>query len=103
MKLSINERLELLRLLPEKGNLLTLRIVRDAQNQISFTAAEHNSIGFTHENGTAKWDTARDPHKNIDLPSAAIDILVAEFKRLTDTTTLTLTHLPLDERFMDKQ
>jgi len=102
MKLNINERLELLRLLPAKGNLLTLRIVREAQDMLSFSSEEHESIGFTYENGTARWDTARDPHLDIDLPTAANDLLLTEFKRLNDSNDLTLTQLPLYERFVDK-
>ena len=44
MKLDVGERIRLLGILPEKGNLLTLKIVRELRDDLSFSEKEHKDF-----------------------------------------------------------
>ncbi len=56
MKLTVLERLLLLNLLPEAGNLTTIRIVRELRESLSFTEDEHEVLRFeTLPGGNVRW------------------------------------------------
>lgn len=100
MILTIMDRLQLLQLLPEKGDLLTLRIIREAKESLSFSDEDHKEIGFTtKEDGNVVWELEKDPNKDIELSQHAFDMIKDELKRLNDTKELTLSQLEIYEKF----
>lgn len=103
MKLDITERLNLLSILPEKGNALTLRVVREAREALSFDSSEHATIGFeTRDDGTVTWPMDNDPHKDVSLSLPILGMIKDTLTKLNDRDELDMPKLDLYERFVDQ-
>ena len=62
MELKALDRILLRQLLPTQGNLVTLKIVKDALDVLDFTKEEMESLNFIQEGQSLKWTTT------VDLP-----------------------------------
>jgi len=72
LKLTVLERLLVLRLLPRQGNLTTLRIVRELERELSFSEEEHAALQFVNnENGAVTWKASGDKEKDVELGEVA--------------------------------
>ncbi len=104
MKLTILERVLLQQILPQEGNIVTLRIIRDLRKNLGFTEEEIKkcNIRVDEEKQMTLWD---DNEYAIDIPigEKAIDIIVESLKRKDSELILTEQHIPLYERFVDKK
>lgn len=90
MKLGVKERLVLIGLLPETGNYLNLKLVREVKEALSFTEKEHKLLGLEiREGGAVAWE------KNI-LKEFTFGGVV------TGLITAALTKLDKDEKLEDK-
>ena len=81
MELTIAERLLLLTVLPAQGDLLTIRIVRQLREDLSFTEqeiAEHDIT--THEGGRITWES--ETLKTVEIGAKGREIIVAVLAKL---------------------
>lgn len=72
--LTVHQRLLLLDLLPAQGDLLTIRIVHDLREALSFDETEHLLLNFREEGSGFAWDD-KVPPKPIDIGPKAADII----------------------------
>jgi len=101
MKMGVHERLLALSLLREaEGSLVTLRVVRDLQRELSFSDEELSRFGITQDGDQVRWTGSAD--RDFDLGDAARGVLLARFKRLDAAGSLTLAQLPLYERLLEE-
>lgn len=104
MKLTVKERLILLQCLPSTGDLTTLRIVRETQDTLSFSEAEHMKLKFTTEgeNSTARlrWDASADEPIEIEIGYKAFELICEQFDKLDKDKKLTLELLPIYEKLL---
>lgn len=101
--LSVFERLILLSLLPKEGNFLTLKIVRQMRENLSFSEEEHRELELTQEADGVRWNTEADLPKEIEIGEKATDIVVGVLKKLDDENKLTEQHFSLYEKFIESQ
>ena len=107
MKLTIPERIALLSVMPAQGNVVTLRIIKELQNQLSFTEEElkHYRIkNTTHPDGnfTISWNPElANETKDIEIGEVASNIIADQLKRLNSQDKLHVSMLPLYERFVE--
>ena len=102
MNLSISERLALNSVLPETGNITTLKIVRQLREDLSFSEDEHDKFEFTEEEGTIRWSSdSEDTGKDIDIGEKATDIIVDSLKRLDGQQKLVEAHMGIWEKFCE--
>jgi hypothetical protein len=99
MKLSIRQRLLLLPVLPEKGSLLTIRIVRELREALSFDEGEIVEFNLMQNNGRVTWDESKDKGKEIDIGPRAQTIILDRLKELDSSQALTTDHLEICELF----
>lgn len=100
MELGVADRLRLLSILPSEGNLVTLKIVRDLQQELSFSEAELTALKVRQEGTRVMWDETAETLKAIPIGEKATDIIVDRLKELNRQQKLTLEILPLYERFI---
>jgi len=101
MKLKVLERLILLNILPSEGNYITLKIVRDLQNELSFSEDEHKLFKFeTQEDGSVKWDDETEQDKDVSVGEKARQMIVDILKKIDNEKKLTLKHMSLYEKFI---
>ncbi|MCJ7759906.1 hypothetical protein MUP59_02030 [Candidatus Bathyarchaeota archaeon] len=108
MKLNIPERIAILNVLPREGSIITLRVIRELQINLSFSEAEIEHLGI--ENHTLPdggvsiiWNPKlTDETKDIDVGKAAKGIIVEHLKKLDSTGRLHITMIPLYEKFVEQ-
>jgi len=99
VKLTVLERLLLLGLLPKRGNLTTLKIVRDLENELSFSEEEHARLQFNSTDDSVKWQVGAEQDKEIEFGPKAQTMVRDVLAELDKQETLTMQHLSLCEKF----
>ena len=121
MILKVQERLALLGLLPEQGDLATLKIVRQLRESLSLSLEEMESPilkvrragqplpdqdGLPKEQqklvpeGQLAWDQEQDPNKDFDFSPAVLGIIVDVFNRLNGQKKIEARFLDLALKFI---
>lgn len=107
MKLNIPERFALLGVLPAEGNIITLRIVRELQTQLSFTEAEIEHYNMKNQqlpdgNLSITWNPElANETKDIEIGKAAKGVITDALKRLNSMNKLHVSMLPIYEKFVE--
>jgi hypothetical protein len=113
MQLTVFERLTLLNILPREGNFLTLKILREMRENLSFSEEEHKMLQFKNAGDKVKedsdevvpegkvlWNMAGDVVKDVGFGEKATDIIVERLKTLDKEKKLTDAHFSLYEKFV---
>lgn len=105
MKLSLNvfERLSILQALPPTGNFITMRIVRDLQDKLSFTEEEIKDLEIKEAQNSVSWNQEGNKSKEIEIGEKAMDIITKAFKTQDEEGKLSLRTLPLYEKLVLKE
>jgi hypothetical protein len=103
MELNVFERLNLLNILPKEGTFITLKIVRQLREALSFNEEELKALQFKQntEMGTVQWNSEADTPKEIAIGEKATDIVVEALKELDKQKKLTDQHFGLYEKFVE--
>lgn len=100
MKLSVRQRLLLLPVLPEKGSLLTIRIVRELREALSFDEGEIAELNLVQNDGRVFWDESKEGDgKEIDIGPRAQTIILDRLKELDGSQALAIDHLEICDLF----
>jgi len=99
MILNVLDRVTLLGVLPEQGDFVTLKIVRQLRESLSFTEEELRDLEIKQTDGRIFWNSGADHGKDIQVGEKATDIIVASLKQLNDQKKLTQQHYDLYEKF----
>jgi len=104
-KLNIVERIALLNILPLEGNVVTLKIIRDLQSNLSFSEEEMKRFkmkNIRRPDGStfAVWDADSDETKEFEIGDVANNIIVERLKFLEGQKKLRMEMLTLYEKFV---
>jgi hypothetical protein len=99
MKFEVSERIRLLAILPEKGNLLTLKIVRELREELSFSEDEHKAMKITVQGDRIKWDD-KAKAKNVKVGDQGKELIEKVLRELNEKDELTLPDLDLWAKFI---
>ena len=87
-------------LLPEHGDVDTIRIVHDLRTNLSFSEQEHTDWNLQKDgDGIYTWDKDI-ANKNIEIGEKASEIIREELNRLSDQGRVTEKHLVLYDKFI---
>ena len=103
MELKIKDRLILLSLLPGEGfqgSFLTLKIIRDLQNDLGFSEEEYKTYKLTENDGKVTWDNAKEQMKEVEIGEKASSLFADALKTLSEKEKLSQAHFELYERFV---
>lgn len=101
MELKVAERLMLLNILPQEGDIVILRVVRDAQSAIGLTEEELAALELKQEEGRVVWKSEADVPKDITIGPRVVSIIVEKLTKLNEEKKLTLQQLALYEKFVE--
>jgi len=103
MKLTVFERLILMSILPGEGNFVTLKIVHQLKQSLSFNEDEIKKYKFVQdmEKGSVVWDQSVDQEADIQIGEKAMDLIVSALKKLDEGKKLTNQHFSLYEKFIE--
>ena len=99
MKLSVNDRLILLGIIPMQGDFTTLKIIRNMREELSFSEEEHKKLQFRQEETMMYWEEGLED-KEINFGQKATDIIIDAFKKLNEQKKLRIEHMELYEKFV---
>jgi hypothetical protein len=106
MKLSVHERLMLGNILPQEGDFVTLKVLRNLRMDLSFSDTEIKKWSIQSSNGQVNWRLFNDKNKPIDqeaeieIGHKQKDIIVNALSKLNEQKKLREEHLTLYERFI---
>lgn len=103
MELTIAERILILNLLPQEGNVVTLRVVRDLQSELGFSDKEMKKLKIvSNPDGTITWPKEKaGVKKNIIFTEARWNIVKGEMEKLERAGRMRLNLISLYERFVE--
>lgn len=102
MLLAVQERIVLMNTLPSEGNVITLKLIRELREQLSFSEMELKDWNIVSgEDQRITWDAAAAGEKEITVGDAMKAIIVRALKKLDETNKLTMGQLSLYEKFID--
>lgn len=102
MKLNVHDRIVLLSVLPIAGDFLTLKIVRQLRESLSFSEQEIATLKIQNDGQQVKWDAEVEPNKDVQIGEKATDIIVAALKKLDEDKKLDQGTFGLYELFVEK-
>jgi len=100
MELNTVERLTLLNILPMEGTFITLKLVRELREMLSFDELELKRLKFVQEGDQVRWDESIDTLKDCDIGEKMTDLIVECLKKLDDEKKLILQAFSLYEKFV---
>ena len=101
MKLNVSERLLLLNLLPATGNITSIKLLRKAKEELSFTEKENKDFGFVQDGEMLQWNPGMGGvEKDITIGEIISEVIRAELKKLDEEKKLTDQHISLYEKFI---
>lgn len=103
MKLNVAERLNILQLLPQEGNFITLKVVRELQSELSFSEEELKSYEIDEKENMVQWNQGGNDRKEITIGDTGMGIISDAFKKLEGENKLSLRLLSLYERIVEKK
>jgi hypothetical protein len=103
--LGVVDRIRLLQLLPKQGDFLTLRIVHDLRQSLSFTEEETVEFGLEVDaaNERVRWNQQAMRDVEIPIGPRATSIIVTALTALDKKAELTEDQLTLYERFVNTE
>jgi len=107
MELTIAERFVLLNMLPQQGDITTVKIVRRLREALSFSEQEHVDYEIHTEpdgNGRAffRWNPSKSGAvKDVEIVGVGRKLVVEALQRMEQEKSLTESHVTLWDKFMN--
>ena len=103
MKLKISDRLLILSVLPQEGNIMQVRLVRDLIGKIGLSAKEIEDWKVKSEkNGQIKWDNSKAIEKEIPISESESKIIADTFEEISKNNKLNVSQIELYDTFCKK-
>lgn len=100
MELTIGDRIMLGMMLgPIAADVVTLRVVRDLQMELSFSDEESEALKFKNEDGQITWNPEAPQTKEFEFSSVSLAIIRDQLKKTSANKALTLQQLDLYDKF----
>ncbi len=104
MELKVSERIILGALIaPIAADVVTLRLVRHLQEELSFTDEESEGLKFEQEGKRTTWNLDVPQTKEFEFSPTVLGIIEAQLKKVSDTKQLTLQQLDLYDKFFPEE
>ncbi len=104
MELKVSERIMLGAMIaPIAADVVTLRLVRHLQEELSFTDEESEGLKFEQEGKRTTWNLDVPQIKEFDFSPTVLTIIKAQLEKMSDTKQLTLQQLGLYEKFFPEE
>ncbi len=101
MLLNVKQRLLLLNILPSESNYITLKVIREQQERLSFSEEELKRLKVKRDGDRYIWDESVDEPVDIEIGESARGIIKLAFRELDQQGQLKVEFLPLYEHFME--
>lgn len=94
-QVNVKERLSLLQLLPTQGSITEMVEVYDLARELKLSDDEKGLINYSEDNANIRWDSTKDPNKEITINSSQYKILMESIDKLDAQKQIPLSMVPL--------
>lgn len=101
MELTVFERILLLNILPQEGDITTLRIIHQLREDLSFSEDEHKTLEIRTEADRVFWKTEAAQPKEVAIGDKARSIIRESLEALNAQKRLREEHIGLYEKFVE--
>jgi hypothetical protein len=98
IEMTIPERLYTMGALPKEGSFITLRLVRELNTKLGFSADEITNFEITEEEGLVKWNAMGNDPVEIEFADSELDVIKVEFKKLDSENKLNMNLFSIYEK-----
>ena len=101
MELTFNDRLIFFQLYPDRGNIITLRLIKDIRDKVDFAAKEVDKYKIkASTDGRVTWDKNLDVEMGfaIDLTNSELEFLKDRIRELDNSKSIPFSLLSLCEK-----
>jgi len=101
MKLGVKDRLMLLGCIPQRGDILTLRIVQELQRKLGLSEKELKLLKVVQNDGNIAWDQKAETKMGlVEVPigEKAKELIATQIKAMSDQEGLVLDHLAIIDK-----
>lgn len=95
MKLDVKNRLLLIGMLPQQGNLSEMVDIYDLVRDLKLSDEEKGAISYLENGNYVKWDFEKDPNKDININSSQMKIIKKTIEKLDKENKINLEMVPL--------
>lgn len=95
MKLDVKNRLLLIGMLPQQGNLSEMVDIYDLVRDLKLSDEEKGAISYVENGNYVKWDFEKDPNKDINISSSQMKIIKKTIEKLDKENKINLEMIPL--------
>jgi hypothetical protein len=100
VKLNVLERVVLLNMLPQRGNLVTCRAAGNTGKILVLTKEETEKYEVQTENGQTHWNEAGKEEKEFELPPSSVKMIRDRLNELDAKEELPINCVSLCEKFL---
>jgi hypothetical protein len=98
--LDVKGRIMILNLLPQEGNIVTIRMFRDLAEKVGLTAEEHTEFQVRQDvPGQVQWNEKGNEPKEFEFADAEVEIIKAELIKRNEKNQLTADMIPIYDKF----
>ena len=101
MELTIQNRILLLNILPKEGNILTLKLMRELKEELSFSEKEISENKIEYTDVRIDWDESKKYTKDVDISDVSMKTIKDSLKTLDQKGKLREEHISLWDLFME--
>ena len=102
MKLSVGNRLRILAIMPESGNIVTLRVVSETRQKVALSEEEFEKFKVVVTGTRLTWDDKAEPVE-IELGPVAKGMIRDALSTLNKENKLTVPDVELWDMFMEEK
>lgn len=95
MKLDVKNRLLLIGMLPQQGNLSEMVDIYDLVRDLKLSDEEKGAISYIENGNYVKWNFEKDPNKDIKINSSQMKIIKKTIEKLDKENKINLEMVPL--------
>lgn len=104
MELKVAERIMLGAMIaPIAADVVTLRLVRHLQEELSFSDEESEGLAFEQKDTQMTWNVEVPQTKEFEFSPIVLGIIKAQLKKVSDSKQLTLQQLDLYDKFFPEE
>ena len=106
MKLSMNERLRLLNILPEKGDITAIRVSHELRQNLAPSDEEWEEFGFFTEEDKPDmlfWNQEVPQERDVEISKAGKKLIEKALTELSENEGVTLDLIPLFDKFVEEE
>lgn len=101
--LSLAERIHLMNMLPEQGNVISIRRVDELKKKLLPSEAEIERWNLKIEGASFQWDPKSDTDAVIEVGQSMWDLVVKTLKDMDSAGTMTTNQVSLYEKFVENE